>query len=56
MHLFSGPVDIDAHVAEAGAAKPAASRRGGVAELTERVDRLEAELAELKAQLANLTG
>ena len=56
MHLFSGPVDIDAHVAAAGAARPAASRRGGVAELTERVDKLEAELAELKAQLANLAG
>ena len=52
MHLFSGPVDIDAHVAEASAARPAASpRSGGMAELTERVDRLEAELAELKKQL-----
>jgi len=51
MHLFSGPVDVEAHVAEASAAKPAATSRGGVAELTERVDRLEAELAELKKQL-----
>jgi uncharacterized protein YceH (UPF0502 family) len=51
MHLFSGPVDIEAHVAEASAAKPASSPRGGVAELTERVERLEAELAELKEQL-----
>ena len=51
MHLFSGPVDIEAHVAEASAAKPPSSPRGGVAELTERVERLEAELAELKEQL-----
>ena len=49
MHLFCGPVDIDAHIAEASAAKPAAApQRGGIAELAERVDRLEAELAELK--------
>jgi len=51
MHLFSGPVDVEAHCAQASAAKPAATSRGGVAELTERVDRLEAELAELKKQL-----
>ena len=51
MHLFCGPVDVEAHVAQAGAAKPAATPRGGVAELTERVERLEAELAELKKQL-----
>ena len=52
MHLFFGPVDIDAHVAEASAARPAAaSPRGGVAELTERVERLEVELEELKKKL-----
>ena len=51
MHLFSGPIDIDAHAAQAAAAKPASSSRGGVAELAERVDRLEAELADLKKQL-----
>jgi len=51
MHLFCGPVDVEAHVAQASAEKPAASSRGGVAELTERVERLEAELAELKEQL-----
>lgn len=52
MHLFHGPVDIAAHVAESNAKKPVAvSQRGGVAELTERVDRLEAELAELRKQL-----
>jgi uncharacterized protein YceH (UPF0502 family) len=51
MHLFCGPVGVEAHVAEAGAARAAAPRRGGAAELTERVERLEAEVAELKKQL-----
>ena len=51
MHLFCGPIDIEAHVSEARATRPAAPQRGGVAELSERVDRLEAELAELKEQL-----
>ena len=52
MHLFCGPVDVDAHVAEASTARPAAApQRGGVAELAARVDRLEAELAALKEQL-----
>ncbi len=52
MHLFGGPVDIDAHVAAAEASRQeSTSRRGGVAELTERVDRLEREVAELKEQL-----
>lgn len=52
MHLFCGPVDVEAHVAEASAARPAAaSQRSGIAELTERVDRLEAELEELKKKL-----
>ncbi len=52
MHLFGGPIDIDAHVAAAEAARPAsAPRSGGIAELSERVARLEAEVAELKEQL-----
>ena len=51
MHLFYGPVDIDAHVAAASAARPTSPARGGVAELAERVDKLEAELAELRAHL-----
>lgn len=52
MHLFCGAVDIDALAAEASAARPAAAaQRGGVAELTERVERLEAEVAALKEQL-----
>jgi uncharacterized protein YceH (UPF0502 family) len=52
MHLFSGPIDIDAHAAAAEAERPApSSKQGGVAELSERVERLEREVAELKAQL-----
>ncbi len=56
MHLFGGPIDIEAHAAAAEASRPAAaSRRGGVGELSERVDQLEAEVAELKSKLAELT-
>ncbi|MDJ0917048.1 MAG: YceH family protein [Woeseiaceae bacterium] len=52
MHLFAGPVDVDAYAADAEARAPASSpQRSGVAALTERVERLEAELAELKKQL-----
>lgn len=51
MHLFYGPVDVDAYVEEAMASKPAGAPRGNIAELTERVERLEAEVAALKEQL-----
>ena len=51
MHLFYGPVDVEAHVAQASVAKPAAPSRGNVSELAERVERLEAEVAMLKEQL-----
>ena len=52
MHLFYGPVDVEAHVAQASAEKASvASPRSGIAELTERVERLERELAELREQL-----
>lgn len=52
MHLFSGPVDLEAHAKEAQAAKPtASSARVSVAELSERVAQLEAEVAELKKRL-----
>ncbi|HSG97455.1 MAG TPA: DUF480 domain-containing protein [Woeseiaceae bacterium] len=54
MHLFSGPVSVDAHVTEDATARPAASSpRGSVAELTERIARLEAEVAALKEQLGS---
>ena len=52
MHLFSGPVDVEAHASaarEQPARAPAA--RHGVAELEERVARLEAEVAAIKARI-----
>lgn len=52
MHLFSGPVDLEAHASRAQAARPASSsERISVAELAERVSSLESELAELKKRL-----
>ena len=54
MHLFSGPVDIDAYAsaAKATAATPRPSpAQGDIAALTERVERLEAALAEIRAEL-----
>ncbi len=49
MHLFSGAIDVEAHARQARAAKPEGSaERVSVAELAERVSRLEAEVAELK--------
>ena len=55
MHLFCGPVDVEAHAAQAQASKaPASAQRHGIAELTERVERLEGEVAELAEQLKQL--
>ena len=52
MHLFSGPIDVEAHASQAKAAMATgSSERINVSELTQRVSRLEAEVAELKAQL-----
>jgi uncharacterized protein YceH (UPF0502 family) len=52
MHLFSGPIDVEAHAIEAQGARAAAtSERISVSELAHRVSRLEAEVAELKKQL-----
>jgi uncharacterized protein YceH (UPF0502 family) len=54
MHLFCGPVDIEAHVSKAQAARPpGSSERVSVAELAARVSQLESEVAELKEQLAS---
>ena len=50
MHLFSGPVDVDAHVALA-ASTSEVSERSSVSSLAQRVEALEAEVAELKKQL-----
>lgn len=52
MHLFSGPVDIEAHASQAREARAASSSdRVGVADLEERVSALEAEVARLKESL-----
>ncbi|MGI9286377.1 MAG: YceH family protein [Pseudomonadales bacterium] len=52
MHLFCGQVDVAEHSTKVQAAKvPAASERATVAELEQRVSKLEAEVAELKEHL-----
>lgn len=52
MHLFSGPVDMEAHATQAQAVKAtASSERVSVAELAERVSQLETVVAELKAKI-----
>ncbi len=54
MHLFSGPVDLDAYASQSAEEQSARPReRHSVAELAERVSRLEAELADLKAKLGD---
>jgi uncharacterized protein YceH (UPF0502 family) len=54
MHLFSGSIDLEAHASQAQAAsKTGSSERHSVAELAERVSRLEAELAELRKQMVS---
>lgn len=55
MHLFCGPIDVDEHAAKMLAMKPAttpAASQGSLVELTKRVENLEQEIAELKAQLS----
>ena len=52
MHLFCGPVDVEAHVSQAQAAVPTGSvQRVSVSDLESRVSQLESEVAELKVQL-----
>lgn len=49
MHLFCGPVDVEAHAARVQAEGAAhATERVSVASLLQRVERLEAEVAELR--------
>jgi uncharacterized protein len=52
MHVFGDPADITAYAPQALAAPTSA--RSSTAELTERVSRLEAEVAELKEQIKTL--
>lgn len=52
MHLFCGPVDVQAHVSQAQS--PSATSSAGrisTAELLQRVEKLEAEVADLKNRL-----
>ena len=52
MHLFSGPVDVEAHASQAQSVMATGnSERVNVSDLAERISRLEAEVAELKEQL-----
>jgi uncharacterized protein YceH (UPF0502 family) len=52
MHLYFGPIDVEAHVAKAQVMKSATtSERVTMSELAERVSDLEAEVAELKEHL-----
>lgn len=52
MHLFAGPIDIEAHARQAQVAAAAGpSGRSSVSELEQRVSNLEAAVAELNEQL-----
>jgi len=52
MHLFSGPVDIEAHVSQVREHKPGGSgKRHSVNELAERISQLEAEVAAINKKL-----
>ena len=54
MHLFSGPIDLQAYAEQAGSGKPATgAQRSSLSELEQRVCDLEAELAELKKLLTD---
>ncbi len=54
MHLFAGPIDIEAHARQAqGVAAAGPSGRSSVSELEQRVSNLEAAVAELNEQLKN---
>ena len=52
MHLFCGPVDVDAHLVQAQSSSTSgASARISSAELLQRLEKLEAEVADLKSRL-----
>lgn len=52
MHLFSGPIDVESHASQSPAVTAAAiSERVSVSDLAQRVEKLEAEVAELKIRL-----
>ncbi len=52
MHLFSGPIDVEAHVEQAQAERSSfSSGRSSLSDLEQRVASLEAEVAEIREQL-----
>jgi len=56
MHLFSGPIDIEAHVSQTQAAiDTRTSEQGNMPGLEQRVSKLEIEIAELREQLKTLS-
>ena len=56
MHLFCGPVDVEAHVSQAQAAVPTGSaQRVSVSDLESRISQLESDVAEMKEQLRLLS-
>ena len=56
MHLFSGPIDVEAHATQAKAVTAAGtSQRVNLSELEQRVSRLEAEIAELRKAIKDVT-
>lgn len=53
MHLFCGPVDVEAHLSQAQSSSTASSAaRISSAELLQRLEKLEAEVADLKTRLS----
>lgn len=53
MHLFAGPIDVDAYTDRALKAKPPpSSSTPGIAQLEERLAKLEAEVREIRAKLS----
>jgi uncharacterized protein YceH (UPF0502 family) len=52
MHLFGGPVDVEAMAQAAASEVPPPSGRVSNSELLARIEQLEAEVAQLKAKLA----
>ena len=56
MHLLGGEIDLAAHAQQAAVAQPVReSSRASLAQLEQRLDALEAEVAELRQKLASVT-
>lgn len=54
LHLFSGPVDLEARARQVQAA-PSTAPRSSIAELTARIEKLEADVEELRSRLGDTT-